>query len=150
MRFSVASAALLLVLSLPSARALNLHDDELTDPAALAELEQRAEHAAQKEQCFLYTELVHDYVVVAGRQIANGEMEKAAESLKRVESFADRIHAEKETKHLKNAETVMHQATYRLTQFMHQVSTEDATMMQATLKRLDKLHDQILEQVFAH
>jgi hypothetical protein len=144
MRFSVASAALLLVLCLPSARALATHDDELTDPAALADLESRAEHAAAREQCLLYTELVHDYVVVAG------DMDKANESIKRIQTFADRIHMEKETKHLKNAEAIMHQATYRLTQVMHQVSSDDAAMLQATLKRLDKLHDQLLEQVFAH
>jgi hypothetical protein len=150
MRFSVASAALLLVLCLPSARALATHDDELTDPAALADLESRAEHAAAREQCLLYTELVHDYVVVAGKQIAAGDMDKANESIKRIQTFADRIHMEKETKHLKNAEAIMHQATYRLTQVMHQVSSDDAAMLQATLKRLDKLHDQLLEQVFAH
>ena len=149
MRFSVAGTALLLVLTIPPARAFANHD-EVLDAAALADLESRAEHAQAKEQCYLYTELVHNYVEVAGKQIAAGDMEKATESLKRVELFADRIHMEKDTKRLKNAETLMHLATYHLSQIMHQVSSEDMAMLQATLKRLDKLHDQLLEQVFAH
>jgi hypothetical protein len=33
---------------------------------------------------------------------------------------------------------------------MHMVSNEDMALVQSTLKRLDKLHDQLLEQVFAH
>ena len=150
MRISVASAALLLIFALPSARAFSLHDDELTEPAALADLESRAGHAQPREQAFMYTELVHDYVVVAGRQIAAGEMDKATESLKRVQNFAERIHADKNTKKVKNAETLMHMATWHLSQVMHMVSTEDMALLQATLKQLDKLHDQLLQQVFAH
>jgi hypothetical protein len=150
MRFSVAGAALLLILSFPSARALSGSADNVTDPAALAEMESRAEHAQAREQCFLYTELVHDYVLVAGKQIADGDMEQATATLKRVETLADRIHLDRDTKKLKNAETLMHMATYRLTQFMHQVSSDDVAVLQSVLKRLDKLHDQLLAEVFAH
>jgi hypothetical protein len=149
MRISVASAALLLAFALPSAHALAT-SGEILDAAALAALEARAEHAEPREQCFLYTQLVDEYVEVAGRQIADGDIDKANESLKRVQSFADRIHMQKDTKRLKNAETLMHAATYHLSQFMHQVSTEDTGLLQATLKRLDKLHDQLLAQVFAY
>ena len=149
MRISVASTVLLFVFAFPPARAL-ASSAEVLDAAALADLESRAEHAQPREQCFLYTQLVHDYVEVAGKQIADGDMEKANASLKRVEGFADRIHMEKDTKRLKNAEALMHMATYHLSQFMHQVSSEDLAMLQSTLKRLNKLHDQLLEQVFAH
>ena len=150
MRFSVASAALVLILALPSTPAFASASGDLLDAASLADLESRAEHAQVKEQCFLYTQLVHDYVEVAGRQLAAGEMEQANASLKRVEAFADRIHTERDTKKLKNAETLMHMATYHLSQFMHLVSDEDKAALEATLKRLDKLHDELLAQVFAH
>jgi len=33
---------------------------------------------------------------------------------------------------------------------MHTISTDDSTVVQATLKRLDKLHDELLQQVFSH
>ena len=150
MRVSVASAALLLIVALTPVHALAASSGEILDAAALAQLEARAEHAESREQCFLYTQLVHEYVEVAGKQIADGDIDKANETLKRVQGFADRIHMEKDTKRLKNAESLMHVATYHLTQFMRQVSTEDVGLLQTTLKRLDKLHDQLLAQVFAH
>jgi hypothetical protein len=150
MRFSVASAALVLILAFPSTHAFASAGVDALDAASLADLENRAEHAQAREQCFLYTQLVHDYVEVAGKQIAAGEMEQANASLKRVESFADRIHTERDTRKLKNAETLMHMATYHLSQFMRQVSDEDKAVLQATLKRLDKLHDELLAQVFSH
>ncbi len=150
MSFSVASAALLLILAFLPTPALALTGGDTLDAVALADLEARAEHAQAKEQCFLYTQLVHDYVEVAGKQIAAGDMDQATASLKRVQTFADRIHMERDTKKLKNAETLMHMATYHLSQFMHMVSNEDMALVQSTLKRLDKLHDQLLEQVFAH
>lgn len=147
MRISVASAALLLAFALPHAHATY---SEILDAATLADLEARAEHAQPREQCFLYTQLVQEYVEVAGKQIADGDIEKANLTLKRVQAFADRIHMERDTRRLKNAEALMHTATYHLSQFMHQVSTEDVELLQTTLKHLDKLHDQILAQVFAH
>ena len=150
MRFSVASAALVLILALPQPRAFASPGNDPLDAQALADLESRAEHAQAKEQCFLYAQLVHDYVEVVGKHIAAGEMEEANASLKRVEAFADRIHTERDTRRLKNAESLMHAATYHLSQFMHMVSNEDMAALQATLKRLDKLHDELLAQVFAH
>ena len=44
----------------------------------------------------------------------------------------------------------MHLATYKLTELMHVISTEDKALIQVTLKRLDRLHDELLQQVFAH
>jgi len=154
MRISVARSvftfAIVLILAFPHARAFAAGGNDVLDAATLANLEARAEHAEAKEQCFLYTQLVHDYVEVAGKQIAAGDLDQANASLQRIQTFADRIHMEKNTRKLKDAETLMHMATYHLTQLMHIVSTEDTALLQATLKRLDKLHDQLLAQVFAH
>ncbi len=151
MRFSVACAAVLLMLFFPSTRAF-ASGDEVLDAAALANLENRAEHAAAREQCFLYTELVHDYVEVAGRQMAAGDMEQATESLKRVQAFADRIHVglAKDSKRVKNAEMLVHLTAFHLSQLMHLISSEDEALLQATLKQLNKVHDELLAQVFAH
>jgi hypothetical protein len=152
MRLSVASAALLLALSLPSARAFAAADEVILDAAALADMENRAEHAQLKEQCYLYTELVHNYVAVAGKQIAAGDLDQANDSLKHIQTYADRIHKGlgKDSRRVKNAEMMVHMATYHLSQLMHIVSSEDTALLQATLKQLDKLHDELLAQVFAH
>jgi len=156
MRISVASSIFLLtlasILSLPSARAIAINNDVVRDAASLADLEARAEHAQPNEQAFLYTELIHEYVEVAGKQVAAGDMDEATISLQRVQSYADRIHAGlgKSSKRVKNAEMLMHLATYKLTELMHVISTDDSALLQATLKRLDKLHDELLQQVFAH
>ena len=152
MRLSVASAALLLALSLPSARALSSADEVVLDSAALADLETRADHAQLKEQAYLYTELVHDYVALAGKQVAAGDIDDANVSLKHIQTFAQRIHQNlaRDSKRLKNAEMMMHMASYHLSQMMHVISSDDTAMLQATLKQLDKLHDELLAQVFAH
>jgi hypothetical protein len=152
MRISVASFTLLFVLAFPSTRAHAAYMNDVLDAAALADLEARAEHAQPSEQAFLYTQLVHEYVEVAGKQVADGDMDQATASLQRVQTYADRVHANlgKSTKRVKNAEMLMHLATYKLTELMHVISTEDAALLQATLKRLDKLHDELLQQVFAH
>jgi hypothetical protein len=155
MRISVASTILLPFGSalVPStARAVALPSLSELDSAGLADLESRAEHAQPSEQAFLFTQLVSDYVDFAGKQVAAGETEQALASLQHIQSYADRIHAGlgKNSKRVKNAEMMMHMATYKLTQLMHAISTEDSALLQATLKRLDKLHDELLQQVFSH
>ena len=127
-------------------------DAVLIDSAALAQLEARAATANPREQCFLYTELVHNMTVAAGKQMLDGETERASETLKRVEHYASLIHMglAKDTKRLKNAEMMMHKTTYRLTGFLHQASTEDKATLEATLKQLDSVQNELLDQVFSH
>ncbi len=152
MRFSpVNTAILFLACTFPCARALAAADLSL-DPAAIAQLEGRAEHAGQREQCFLYTELVHVYTEVAGHQMAAGDMDQASTTLKRIQHYADLIHMDlaRDTKKLKNAEMLVHSSTYHLSQYMHRVSSEDEVIVASTLKQLDKVHDELLAQVFAH
>lgn len=152
MRITVASTVLLLLSVIPSAHALTSNDVASLDAAALAQLEQRAEHAEMREQAFLYTELVQVYTQVAGQQMAAGEMEKANATLKLIQHFADKIHGglAKNTKKLKDAEMMLHLATYHLGQYVHLVSTDDKPVAESTLKQLNKVHDELLAQVFAH
>ncbi len=152
MRFKVTIAAFVLALlaALPTNTfaATNL----ALDAAALTQLEQRAEHAIPREQCFLYTELVEIYTDAAARQLAAGEIEQASASLKRVQTFAERIHMglANDSKRLKNAEMRVHAASFRLGQFLREVSSEDKPIVESTLKQLEKVHDELLAQVFAH
>ncbi len=143
------------VLSLaPQAHAF-ASSDVIPDDATLAQLDQRAEHADPRERCFLYTELAHFYTMAAGRQLALGDTDHASASLKRIQHYADLIHTglvsdARKLKNLKNAEMLMHETTFHLGEYLHLVSSEDKAEVQAALKQLDKVNDELLAQVFAH
>jgi hypothetical protein len=147
----------LLLLPLPlvfslctTARASSL-DDLIPTPQAISLLEQRALSASPKEQCFLFTELVHSMTELAGKQMMDGDVGPASATLKRVEHYAHLIHLgiARDTKRLKNAELLMHHTTHRLGDYMHAASGDDRVVLQATLKQLDQVQDEILSQVFA-
>jgi hypothetical protein len=127
-------------------------DESIPTSEGLAQLEQRASLADPREQCFLYTELVHAMTEKAGKEIASGEQEEAAATLRQVNKFAHLIQMNlaKDTRRLKNAEILMHHTTYRLAEVLHLVSGDDKDTVQATLKQLDQVNDQLLTQVFSH
>ena len=127
-------------------------DESIPTPEVIAQLEERASHAAPREQCFLYTELVHTMTEKAGKELSSGDTEQAAVTLKQVNRYAHLIHINlaNDTKRLKSAEMLMHHTTYRLAEFLHLVSGDDKVTVQATLKQLDQVNDELLNQVFRH
>ena len=127
-------------------------DESIPTAASLAQLEDRASHANPREQCFLYTELVHTMTELAGKQISAGDTDQAASTLKQVNQYAHLIQVSlaRNTKRLKDAQELMHHTTYRLAQFLHLVSDDDRKNVQQTLKQLDQVNDQLLTQVFQH
>lgn len=152
-RLSVTRSALLfLFLAVPAARAASSHDDQPLDAAGLVLLEARAEQADPREQCFLFTELVHFYIEAAGQQMAAGDMDQASTTLHRVQHFADRIHVglARDSKRVKRAEMLMHTASHNLGLYLHLVSTEDQAVVTATVAQLNKVNEELLAQVFAH
>lgn len=140
-----------LVFSVPVCRAAG-GDDVALDAQGIAQLESRAALANPREQCFLYTELVHHMTEAAGKQMLEGDAERASLTLKRVEHYAELIHLglARDTKRLKNAEMMMHKTTYRLAGYLHVASSEDKATLEATLKHLDKVQTELLDQVFNH
>ena len=129
--------------------------DVILDDAALLQLEQRAEQADPRQQAFLYTELAHLYTLAAGRQIAQGDLDHANDSMKRIRHFGELVHDRlaadaKKLKNLQKAEMLMHETTFHLGEYLHLLSTEDKTEAQAALKQLEKVNDELLAQVFAH
>ena len=122
------------------------------DPATIAQLEQRAEQAKPKEQCFLYTELVHELTELAGQQLMEGDVDHASATLKGVEHYAELIHMglANDTKRIKNAEMLMHHTTHRLGEYLHVASSDDRPVLEATLKQLDQVQEELLTQVFKH
>ena len=148
--FRVLAVVFALFLALPC-RAAAI-DDSLPDAATLAQMELRAQQAKPREQCFLYTELVHTMTELAGHQMLAGDIENATATLKRVERYANLIHLglANDTKRLMNAQMLMHHTTRRLDEYVHKASSEDRETLQATLKQLTKVEDELLSQVFAH
>lgn len=124
----------------------------LLDEQALTQLEQRAEQANPREQCFLYTELVSAMTEIAGKQILDGDTDRASVTLKKVAKYAEMIHMNlaRDTKRLKNAEMLMHHTTYRLNEYLHRASSEDRPTLQAALKQLNQVQNELLTQVFNH
>lgn len=122
------------------------------DDQALSQLELRAEQANPREQCFLYTELVAAMTEAAGKQMMDGDVDRASATLKKVARYANLIHMNlaRDTKRLKNAEMLMHHTTYRLNEYLHRASSEDKPTLQATLKQLSDVQNEILTQVFNH
>src|ERR1700679_76060 len=124
-------------------------NEESMDAQALAQLELRAQQASPRDQCYLYTELIHTMTELAGRQMLNGDVDQAAATLKKVNHYAQLVHSSlaENTKRIKNAEMLMHTTTYRLSEYLHKASTEDQDTIKATLKQLNQVHEELLAEV---
>src|SRR5260370_30511364 len=96
MKFTLRFAAVLLPLSFtlaPCALAyVSSIDNNLPDAQALAQLEIRAQQAGPRDQCFLYTELVHTMTEIAGKQMLDRHIENASDTLKKGNNYAQLIH----------------------------------------------------------
>jgi hypothetical protein len=156
MKFILRFATVLLPLSLSLVFCTPAHassiDENLPDAQALAQLELRAQQAGPRDQCFLYTELVHTMTEIAGKQMINGDIDQASATLKKVNHYAQLIHMDlaSNSKRIKNAEMLMHHTTYRLGEYLHKASSEDRDTLKATLQQLDKVHDELLAEVLKH
>jgi hypothetical protein len=122
------------------------------DQQTVSQLELRAQQAAPREQCFLYTELVHAMTELAGLQISLGQDQQASVTLQQVDHYARLIHLglSHDTRRIKNAQMLMHHTAYRLGEYLHAAPSEDQPVLQATLKQLDQVQDELLNQVFTH
>jgi hypothetical protein len=125
-------------------------DKNLTDEQAITQLEQRAQQASPRDQCFLYTELVSAMTELAGKQMVDGDTDHASALLKKIQHYAELIHLgiSSDPKKIKNAQMMMHRTAYRLNEYIHEASSEDQATLQATLKQLNQVQDELLTQVF--
>ena len=149
MRFSL-RLVVLFTLCVPRCSAAGIDKTLVLDEQQINQLEQRAQQANPREQCFLYTELVSAMTEVAGKEMLDGDTDRASATLKKIEHYAQLIQLglARDTKRLKNSEMLMHRTTYRLNEYLHRASSEDQATLQATLKRLDQVQNDILTQVF--
>jgi hypothetical protein len=144
-----ATSLVSLVLLTPRVYAGGFEESNVS-PEWIAQLEQAVSHASPREQCFLYAELVHATAEQAGRQIAEGDTEEAAATLQLVNRYAQMLETSiaHDAKRLKNAEELMHHTTYRVSEYLHLASEENKPTVQATLKQLDQVNEELLNQVF--
>lgn len=152
MKVAIARIALLLIFVLPCFRSAAGENLDHLDAVALAHLEDKASHAAPRDQSFLYTELVHVYSELAGQQLTDGDTDKAQATFQKIQLCLTHIQTGllANAKKLKNAEMLLQACTFRMSQLAHRVSSEDQPTVEATLQQLNKVHDQMLAQVFAH
>jgi len=127
-------------------------DDTVPDAQTLAQMEVQARQANPRDQCYLYTQLVHTMTVMAVKQIADGDDNGANATLKEINYYAQIIQANLalNTKRLKNAQMLMDRTTVRLAEALHLTSDEDRADAKATLKQLNLVQNQLLNQVFKH
>ena len=126
-------------------------DETALDAAVLGQMEVRADHALVRDQCYLYTELVHGLTELAGRQMEAGQDEAAAATMLQVDEVATKLQVAtgKDAKRLKNAELLLEHTTRRLSDMLHVASSDQRAMMQATLKHLYNVHTSVLAMVFS-
>lgn len=136
----------------PRVRAASSSNEAILNEAALLQLEARAQSAQPREQCFLYSELVHNLTEIAGKQFSDGETEQAGTTLRRINGLVQKmqISLARDSKRLKNAELLMRHTTRRLMDMLHVASNDDRPVLQATLKRLDTVQSEMLTQLFVH
>jgi hypothetical protein len=145
----VAILSVLVVLSSPCLAHAAL-DDKQPDAQSIAALELKASQAQPREQCFLYAELVHELIEYSSAQYSAGEIDKATETLKHVNIFAQKIHMimANDEKRLKNAQILLRHTAFRLNELLHASAIEDRPLVEQTLAQVNQIQTETMMQVF--
>ena len=144
----MATAIVISTLSLTCIPALASRPDD--SPTALAALQVKADRAQPRDRCFLYAKLVSQMTDLAGQQFSAGDSERATETLKQVQRYAEKIHTglPDNSKKLIDAELLMRHTSLRLSDILRGALEEDRTVLEATLNQLNQAHAQLMMQVF--
>ena len=142
---------LLLVLTAPVRAKAASSEEFVLGSVALGLLEQQAMTAQPRDQCFLFSQVVRSLTEEAGQEIAAGQEEKAQLTLKHADEVMGKMHTavQGDAKRLKNAEMLMQHASRRLSDILHVASDQSRSTVQATLQKLNALHNELLAQVFS-
>jgi hypothetical protein len=110
----------------------------------------KASQAQPRDQCFIYSEIVHEMTELSLRQYAAGDEAKAADLLKQIQGLAHKIHLSMsdDNKRLKNAEILLRHTAFRLTEMLHSSSFEDRTLVEQTLAQVNQAQNEAMMQVF--
>lgn len=124
-------------------------DERVSEEQIIAQLEQRAAQAPDREQCYIYAELVHEMVKYSADQYASGEVDRANSTLKHMQGVTGKMRSLLGTnaKKLKAAQILLRRTAYRLTDLLHVTSYEDRKLVQA-LAMVQEAERDALNQVF--
>jgi hypothetical protein len=125
-------------------------DDKIIDQESISALEARIPQAQPREQCFLYAELIHQMTEFSLKQYAAGDVDKATDLLKQVQALTHKMHLSvaENDKRLKNAEILLRHTAFRLTEMLHNSSTDDRQLVQETLAQVNKAQSETMLEVF--
>ena len=123
----------------------------LLDEAAIASLELHAQQATPRDQVQLYADLTDKISLLAAKQIAEGELEKAEITLRRLEACTAQIEAglQRDTKNLKKTEVLLHTTHRRLTDLARSAG-DIKPSVQSAVASLDHVQTALLAAVFEH
>lgn len=125
-------------------------DNRVPDEQSIAALQARAEQAQPRDQCYLYAELVQQMTELSLKQYAAGDVAKADGLLKRIQSFAGKIHhsISRNDKRLKNAQILLSKTAFRLTQMLHSSDYYQRPLVEQTLAKVNDAQDATMMEVF--
>ena len=150
-RAAVCAGVLVLLMSLPPvARASD--SPVVIDSSLIASLQLRAQQASPREQVQMYAELVDKISLLASRQVADGEMEKAEETLHQLETCTTQMETnlQHDSKGLKKTEMMLHNTHRRLADLVRSASGDMKPMVQSAVGRLEHAQTTLLSAVFEH
>ncbi len=149
-RAAVCAGALLVLTAIPlSARGA---DSMVIDPSLIASLQVRAQQASPREQVQIYAELVDKISLLASKQVADGEMEKAEATLHQLEACTAQLESglQRDSKGLKKTEMMLHNTHRRLTDLVRSASGDMKPMVLSAVTKLDHAQTTLLSAVFEH
>jgi hypothetical protein len=150
MRTIACSTILLAIVAVTSPALASSPDDKVIDQQSIAALEARIPQVQPREQCFLYAELIHEMTEFSLKQYAAGDVEKATELLKKVQLATKKLHMSmaENDKRLKNAEILLRHSAFRLTEMLHNSSSDDRPLVEETLAQVNHAQSETMLQVF--
>jgi hypothetical protein len=150
MRSLTLSATVLAIAALAIPACASSPDDKPIDQQSIAALQARIPGAQPREQAFLYAELIHQMTEFSMKQYAAGDTDKATDLLKEIQNVTHKLHLSiaDNNKRLKNAEILLRHTAFRLTQFLHNSSSDDRDVVQATLSQVNKAESETMLEVF--
>lgn len=150
MRSVVLIAALVAVGSTCTLLRAASFDQTPPDAQTIAALEARASQAQPREQCFIYAEIVHQMTELSLKEYSAGNVDHATSLLKRIQSFAQKIHLSiaGNDKRMKNTELLLSHTAFRLKEMLHSSSYDDQQLVQETLSQVNQAQNEAMMQVF--
>jgi hypothetical protein len=151
MRFNVLLASAVLVTTCSVPACASNFDDKTPDQQSIDALQARADQAQPRDQCFLYTQLIHEMTEFSLRNYAAGDVDKATSLLKKIQLLSHKLHLSmsNDDKRLKNAEILLRHTAFRLNEMLHNTSFEDRPIVEETLSQVNKAQSDAMMHVFS-